>query len=357
MFLGHARQESRDVDERDQRNVEGIAGTHEPRGLDGRVDVERPGKHGGLLGDDADRPTAKSREADDDVRGPTGLDLEQLAAVDDPADHVVHVIRRGRILGNDRVERGIASIGRIVGVAARRALEVVRGQERQEPSRVFQRRCFVRRCEMRDAAARRVGRRSAQELRVDFLVRHRAHDVGARHEHVARAFGHDREVGHCRRVHGAAGTGAEHHRDLRHDAGGEDVAQEDVGIATEGHDAFLDSRAARIIEADDWQADLHREVHDLADLFRIGLRQRAAEDREVLAEHEDLSAVDATVTRHDAIAKRALVREAELRRAMGHERVELDERFRVEEQLEPLARGQLAHGVLLLDALRSPAKQ
>ncbi len=57
------------------------------------------------------------------------------------------------------------------------------------------------------------------------------------------------------RIDGAARAGAHDGRDLRHDAGGEHVAQEDVGIAGERADAFLNARAAGVIEADDGRAD------------------------------------------------------------------------------------------------------
>ena len=36
-----------------------------------------------------------------------------------------------------------------------------------------------------------------------------------------------------------------------HDARGQRVAQEDVGVAAERHHALLDARAARVVEADD----------------------------------------------------------------------------------------------------------
>ena len=49
-------------------------------------------------------------------------------------------------------------------------------------------------------------------------------------------------------------------------------------------DALLDARAARVVEADDRRAVLHREVHDRADLLRVRLAHRAAEDGEVLGE-------------------------------------------------------------------------
>ena len=90
--------------------------------------------------------------------------------------------------------------------------------------------------------------------------------------------------------------------DLRHDAGGHHVALEHVGIATEGSDAFLDARAARVVETDHRCADLDCMVHDLADFLGMCFRQRAAEDREVLREDEDEAAVDGPVADHDTVA-------------------------------------------------------
>ena len=145
--------------------------------------------------------------------------------------------------------------------------------------------------------------RAAEVLRVDFFVGHGLHDVRPGDEHVARVLDHDREVGHRRRVDRTAGAWAHDDRDLRHDAGREDVAQEDVGVPAERRDAFLDPRAARIVEPDDRRADLHRQVHDLADLLGVRLGQRAAEDREVLAEDEDEPAVDRAVAGDDAVAE------------------------------------------------------
>ena len=49
--------------------------------------------------------------------------------------------------------------------------------------------------------------------------------------------------------------------------------------------------------------------------------------------------------------------EPELGRPVGDERVELDERPGIEQEVEALARGQLAEGVLPLDPDRSPTEQ
>ena len=84
----------------------------------------------------------------------------------------------------------------------------------------------------------------------DVLVGDGLDDVGAGDEHVARLLHHDDEVGDRRRIDRAAGARPHDGGDLRHDAGGERVAQEDVGVAAERQHAFLNARAARIVEAD-----------------------------------------------------------------------------------------------------------
>ena len=179
---------------------------------------------------------------------------------------------------------------------------------------------------------------------------HGLHDVGAGHEHVARAFDHDREVGHRRRIDGPTRARSHDHADLRHDTRGEHVAQEDLRIAAQGRDALLDPRAAGIIEPDHWGADLHREIHDLADLLGVRLRQRSAEDREVLAEDKDEASIDGAMPGHHAVAEDVLAVQAELRRSVRHERVELDERPRIQQQVQAFPRGQLSERVLPLNS-------
>ena len=89
--------------------------------------------------------------------------------------------------------------------------------------------------------------------------------------------------------------------------GGHHVALEHVGIARQRIDALLDARAAGVVEADHRRADLHGDVHDLADLGGMHARQRAAEHGEVLAEDIDQPAVDRAVAGHHAVAGDLLV--------------------------------------------------
>ena len=128
VLLPHARQEARHVLERDERDVERVAEAHEARGLHRRVDVETPGEHRRLIGDDADRPAAQPREADDDVLREVPMHFEERAVVDDGVNQIVDVVRLVRLLRHQPVERVVFAIDRIGRRAPRRIVEVVRRQ-------------------------------------------------------------------------------------------------------------------------------------------------------------------------------------------------------------------------------------
>jgi hypothetical protein len=85
-------------------------------------------------------------------------------------------------------------------------------------------------------------------------VGHRLDDVGTGDEHVGGVADHQIEVGDRGRVDSATRTGSEDRGDLGDHAGGQRVAEEDVRVAAEGGNAFLDARAAGVVEADDRRA-------------------------------------------------------------------------------------------------------
>src|SRR5690606_17498897 len=93
------------------------------------------------------------------------------------------------------------------------------------------------------------------------------------------------------------------------------------------------------------------------DLGGVRPAQRAPEDREVLREDVDEPPVDAAVPRDDAVAEDLLLGHAEVRRAMGHEAIELHEAARIEQLVDALPRRELAPRVLLGDARLSAARQ
>src|SRR6185369_3586972 len=101
--------------------------------------------------------------------------------------------------------------------------------------------------------------------------------------------------------------------------------------AGEAGDAFLDARAARVIQADDRRADLHRHVHDLADLLRVTLGQGTAEHGEILREDIDQPAVDRARAGDDAVAGYLLRLHSEVGAIVLDEHVIFFEAVRIEQ--------------------------
>ena len=190
--------------------------------------------------------------------------------------------------------------------------------------------------------------RTAQFLEGDILTRHRLDDIRAGDEHVRGLVDHDDEVCDGGGVDGSSGARAHDERDLRDDARGLHIAVEDLAVQAQGYDALLDPRTSRVVDADDRAASLEREVHDLDDLLAEDLSQGSAKHGEVLCEDAHGSPVDGAVAGDHAVAVGALGIETEVVRTVTCERVDLLEGTLVEECLDPLHRGELALGVLLV---------
>ncbi len=190
---------------------------------------------------------------------------------------------------------------------------------------------------------------SAQLFLSDLFVSHRLHNFRARDKHVRTVFDHEDEVGHGWRVNGAARAWAHDQRDLRNDPRSQHITLKDIGIAAQRGNAFLDSCSARVVNADHRGSNLHRMIHDLADLLGVGLRQRAAEHGEVLAEDEYHASIDRAVAGYDAVAGDALSFHPKVAAAMFYEHVPFFKRAWIEQQFDALARREFALLVLRVD--------
>src|SRR5262249_55059866 len=144
----------------------------------------------------------------------------------------------------------------------------------------------------------------------------------------------------------APGAGPHNHRDLRDDAACIHIALEHLAIAAKRSDTFLNARAARIEEPNDRRPIPERHILDLDDLLRVRLRKRTAEHGEILCENVGHPAVDGAPAGHDPIARELGLFHAEIAAAMLDKHVELFERAVIEEELDALARRELAAGML-----------
>ncbi len=264
-FLIGARQETGNIDEGDDGDIEGVTEPHEPRRLDRAVDIEAPGQHHRLVGDNADRMAFHAAEPGQDIGGKAGLGFEEIAFIDDLQNQFTHVIGFVRVGRHQRIERHFLPVERIVRRPHRRRLFVIVRHETHEPAQLPQGVDIVLERLVGNAGAGCMRNRPAQLLGRDHLVGDRFNDLRPGNEHVGAVFHHEDEIGHGGRIYRAAGARPHDHGNLRHHAARQNIALEDIGIAGKRGDAFLDARATAVIQPDDRRADLHRLIHDLAD--------------------------------------------------------------------------------------------
>ena len=174
-------------------------------------------------------------------------------------------------------------------------------------------------------------------------------------EHVGSLVDHQNEVGNRGRVNRASGAWAHDGGNLGNDSAVQRVAQEDVGVSGQRHDAFLNAGASGIVEADHGSSHFGGEVHDLHDLGGVGFGERSAEDGEILGEDKHQAAFDAAVSGDEAVAVDLLLGHAEVVAAMRDQFVGLLEGAFVEQELDALAGRHLAFLVLFFTATLATA--
>ena len=306
-----------------------------------------------MIANDADGPAVEPRKTHHEIFGVVLVDFKEITIVHDGMNRVLDVVGLLGIERNERIQSCIAARGRVGSSAARRILEIIRGEKTYQLANHGQAIGIVARDKMRHAALFVVGHRAAKLLLGDFFVRDGFDDVGAGHEHVGSFLGHENEIGDRGRVHGTAGTRSHDGADLGDDAARKRVAQKNVRVTRERCHTLLDARAARIIQADDGRARPHGQVHDFADSLCVGFGERAAKNREVLCEDINQASVDAPKAGDEAIASRPLLLHAKIHAAVADQFVELLEGAFVQQQVDALSRGELAGLMLAFAALET----
>ena len=199
--------------------------------------------------------------------------------------------------------------------------------------------------------------RAAELLLGHVLARDRLREVRPGERHRAAALHHRHEVGEPGDV-GRAGCARAHERGhLRHDAAHHDLLAEQVaGAGEQRAGRLLDARAGRVEQPDHRDALGERELAQSGDLQLAGHAHRARHHGEVVGGHRHQPAVDLAVAGDHAVRRRLLAFHRALREVRPPVDAELRERALVDQQRQPLARGELALLVLARDLLLAPAE-
>ena len=113
ILLLRARQESRDIFKRDQRDIKRVAETHEARAFDRSIDIERTRQHRRLVGHHAHAASIQAGKADQNIFRVMLVDFKEIAVIHDCAQHVFHVVRLVRFGGDNRIQFFLGTVGSV----------------------------------------------------------------------------------------------------------------------------------------------------------------------------------------------------------------------------------------------------
>ena len=344
VFLLRARHVTRNVFERKDRNVEAVAEADKACCLIASVHVQRTGEVLRLVSDNANHVTVEADKADDNVLCKFRLDFEEGILVGKAVEHVANIVSALEVVRNDFFDVGglvhdrTGLSDRLVCVALREVLEQV--------THAFEAFLVVLVHEVCNTGLGRMNACATELVRGHDFSSHSLHDSRARDEHLARLFGHEDKVCNSRGVASTTCARSENHGNLRNHAACPSVTGKNATVTVEGANAFFDTGATAIVDADERHHGIKGEVHHVADLFGVCGTERTAAHREVLGASVNRAAIDLAVTRHDTVTVNALgFREFDaLGKAHG---TDFLERALVKKDFKAFASGELALGMLL----------
>ena len=264
VFLTCAREESRNVNQGNQWNVECVAEANKASALARSVAVEHAGKIFRLVGNDTHRLAVEASETYDDVLGVVCRHFKEFAVVDDCCDNVVHVVWHVGAFRDDFVEAVFEAVDWVGAFNAWSILKVVLRNVAEELANDVDGIFVAFGSEVGNTRLGSVNFGATESFLSNVFAGNGLNHLRTGEEHIRSALCHDGEVGECRRINSTAGARTKDGRDLWDYTRSIDVALEDFGIAGKSVDAFLNASAARVVKTDNRSAVLHCHVHHLA---------------------------------------------------------------------------------------------
>ena len=199
---------------------------------------------------------------------------------------------------------------------------------------------------MRHTAFARVYIRAAERFIGNVDVAGCFYHFCAGYKKQADGFYGEHKVRDARRIYRPARAGTGDDGNLRNIAGSAHIIVENVAVSGQRVDAFLDARAAGIVDADQRAAGVYRSFDDVGDFLSVQKAERSALQRKILGIYGHLSAVDGPESGDDAVVGDVFSLHSEFRTVMPDAGINFRKRTGVEQRLNPFDGMQLAPFVL-----------
>ena len=341
--------EAGDVLQKHQRHVALITQLDKVRTLERAF-----GEQDAVIGNDADRIAVNMRETADQGLAVARFEFVQLRAVDDARNHLANVERLARVLRNHAVEF-VDGILWLSGRLQRERYMLFAIEAGDDIASDRERVRVVLGIVIRNAGNGRMDVRTPERFGIDHFTRCCFYQRRPAEEDRALLAHDDGLVAHRRHIRAAGGARAHHHRDLRNVQcrHARLIVEDAAEVLAIGKHLVLQWQecAAGVDQVDAGQMVFQR--HFLrAKMFFHGHRKiRAALDRRVIGDNQDLDAIDATDTGDDAGGGRRAVIHA----VCGQRRQFEKRRSWIEQGSDAFAWQQLAAGFVFFARLGSAA--
>ena len=295
IFLLFAGQEAWYVDDVKNRNVEAVAETNETSCFIRCVVVKAACHECRLVSNDTNSLSVHTSEAGDDVLCEFLSYIVVFAVIYNGFNNIVHVIRSIGAFRHNGVESRIGSCGIITGFNDRSIFHVVGRQEGEQVTNLFNAVFVVFSCELSYTGSTVVGHCAAECFSCNLFTCYGFNNSRAGQEHLGCFLNHVNEVGQSRGVYSAACRWSHDCGNLRNNAGCNGVAPENLAVAGEGIDSFLNTSSAGIVQAYARCTDFQSQFIYVNDFSCMHFTKGAAFNGEVLSECKYKSSINSAV--------------------------------------------------------------
>ena len=125
VFLTCAWKETRNINECQDRDIEGVTETYKTSSLARCVRVEAACHNLWLVGNNAHTLSIHAGKTHNDVLGPVGMNLEELTVIDNGSNSIIHVVGLIGTLRDELVEAVFLAVDRVIALGTWGFLHIV----------------------------------------------------------------------------------------------------------------------------------------------------------------------------------------------------------------------------------------
>ena len=145
--------------------------------------------------------------------------------------------------------------------------------------------------------------------------------IGSGYKHVTFILNHKNKIGDSRRINRSTSGWPHDGRNLRNNTTGQGIPQENIRVSAQTHNPLLDTRAAGIVEPDNWHTNFHGNIHYFHNFARVSFGQATSQNGKILTEYHYRTAINGSETGDDPIRPKPFFVQAKFPKTMAYQHI------------------------------------